>query len=164
MKVDRATFRAASLGGFALCLALALTVGEAGASELEHEVKCSISSDSGASGVVTVAMQGKTVTGVRVFVSQGGRPGEPGYLCVLEVKRDDKDTKWTSRQGAVVVELGDAEEFADGDSLTVNVRRKTIVIDLENTKSGGICGAGAELPTRVEIPFIGRECKAEFRS
>ena len=39
---------------------------------------------------------------------------------------------------------------------------KQVSIDFPNTQSGGICGAGAELPSAIVIAHAGEHCRVWF--
>jgi hypothetical protein len=114
----------------------------------EYEVR-----NGSTSGSASIELRGGLIHKVSFNNFFVGLPGRLGYSCVLEVSRDDKETKWKDNGDEVEVEFPDAQQYAGGNSMTLSITADGFLIDMSNTRSSGNCGAGAELPEKIVFPF-----------
>lgn len=114
-----------------------------------------------ASGEVRATFNGSQLTKLAVDVFSCGLPGNPGYSCVVDYSRNDKNSSWSESDGVVIIENRSPWNPSLPDRIKVTVG-KHISIDLEEAQSGGTCGAGAELPRAIVIPEGKSTCRVWF--
>jgi hypothetical protein len=87
----------------------------------------------------------------------GGR-GELGFTCHIDLHREDQAYAWQDKGLDIIITAKDT-----GDSLQLNRDKKGFRLDFANFKTlSAYCGAGAEVPLNVFIPFSGKSCKVSL--
>jgi hypothetical protein len=109
-------------------------------------------------GDVSVTLANGVVRKLSVNVDWCGRAGSPGYSCVIDSSRGEKDAAWSDADGATVITNATPFNPAQPDRVKVTVG-KYVSIDMAETQSVGRCGAGAELPRAIVIPAQGGACR-----
>ncbi|QGM98987.1 hypothetical protein [Methylocystis parvus] len=119
--------------------------------EFEAKKRC-------ASGEAAVTLVDGAVTNVQIEVFWCGRPGAPGYSCMIDVSRGDKESKWSEEGGATLIDNAAPFNPQAPDRVKITLG-KFVSIDLENAQSLGRCGAGAELPKAIVVPARKALCR-----
>jgi hypothetical protein len=84
----------------------------------------------------------------------GGR-GELGFTCHIDLNREDQAYAWQDNGPDITI-----ISEKTGDNLQLNRDKKGYRLDFTNFKTlSNYCGAGAEVPLNVFIPFSGKSCK-----
>ena len=84
-----------------------------------------------------------------------GGQGELGFTCHIDLNRQDGAFTWQDKGLDITVTAKES-----GDTLQLNHDKKGYRLDFANFKKlSTYCGAGAEVPLDVFIPFSGRSCK-----
>lgn len=103
-----------------------------------------------ASGEARATFNGTELTKLAIDVYWCGSQGKPGYSCVVDYSRNDKNSSWSEVAGTVLIENRSPWNPSLPDRIKVKVG-KHVSIDLEEAQSSGTCGAGAELPRAIVI-------------
>jgi hypothetical protein len=111
-----------------------------------------------ASGEARVRLADGVVQRVAVDVFWCGLAGRPGYTCIIDSSRSDKDSLWSEDGGATLIANASPWDPDHADRVKVTVGRY-VSIDLDEAQSLGRCGAGAELPRAIVIPAQRRACR-----
>ena len=111
-----------------------------------------------ASGQTRVTLKDGVVTRLELDVFWCGLPGRPGYTCMIDSSRGEKDDTWSDEGGATIIT--NATPFTDTmpDRVKVTIG-KYISLDFAEAQSAGRCGAGAELPLAIVIPAQKGACR-----
>ncbi len=87
----------------------------------------------------------------------GGR-GELGFTCHIDLQREDQSYAWLDDGMGITVTAKDT-----GDMLRLNRDKKGYRLDFTHFKTlSKYCGAGADVPLEVFIPFSGKSCKVRL--
>jgi hypothetical protein len=119
----------------------------------EYEVKARCSS-----GAATVTLTNGSLSKLEVTVFYCGLRGRPGYTCMIDSSRAEKDDSWSDEGGATVIASGTPFDPTAPDRVKVTVG-KYVSIDFSEAQSAGRCGAGAELPKAIVIPAAKGACR-----
>jgi hypothetical protein len=119
----------------------------------EYEVKARCSS-----GAATVTLTDGRLSKLEVTVFYCGLRGRPGYTCMIDSSRAEKDESWSDEGGATVMASGTPFHLDAPDRAKVTVG-KYVSIDFSEAQSAGRCGAGAELPKAIVIPATKGACR-----
>ena len=136
--------------GFAALLALTVAApiahagGEVRSCQYEVKARCT-------SGEATVTFTRGVFSKLEVTVVYCGLRGRPGYTCMIDSSRAEKDDVWSDEGGATVIASGTPFNPDAPDRVKVTVG-KYVSIDFSEAQSAGRCGAGAELPKAIVIP------------
>jgi hypothetical protein len=103
------------------------------------------------SGDARVTLVDGAVKRLEINVIWCGPRGQPGYTCIIDSSRDDRDSKWSDDGGATSVANASPWNPAQPDRVKVTVGR-AVSIDFDEAQSLGRCGAGAALPRAIVIP------------
>lgn len=99
----------------------------------------------------------------QVLISSYFSPREGlGFTCRIALRRDDPLTRWQTHgtQTRII-----RHESADATSTAVITRMaRAWLIDLRAVDRSGACGAGARLPSWIEIPLQGGACHVPDRN
>jgi hypothetical protein len=109
-------------------------------------------------GDASVTLANGVVQKLTVNVDWCGRPGNPGYSCLIDSSRGEKDAVWSEDGGATLITNASPFNPTEPDRVKVTVG-KHVSIDMDETQSAGRCGAGAALPRAIVIPAQGKECR-----
>jgi hypothetical protein len=106
----------------------------------EYDVKARCTS-----GAAAVTLTDGSLSKLEVTVFYCGLRGRPGYTCMIDSSRSEKDESWSDEGGATVIASGTPLNPTAPDRVKVTVG-KYVSIDFSEAQSGGRCGAGAEPP------------------
>jgi hypothetical protein len=112
----------------------------------------------GMSGSASIEVRDGVIHKASVDNHFRGSPGNLGYSCYLDANRGDGETEWKESGNAIEIKF-DNPDF--DDFMTISPTADGFLIDMSNTRSGGKCGAGAELPKRLIVSRSTRKCKTE---
>ena len=142
---------------FAVLLALSLCARSAYAGEdvrsCEYKVKARCTS-----GEAKVTLTDGALSKLEVTVFYCGLRGRPGYTCMIDSSRAEKDDLWSEASGATVIANGTPFNPDAPDRVKVTVG-KYVSIDFSEAQSAGRCGAGAALPRAIVIPAAKGACR-----
>jgi hypothetical protein len=119
----------------------------------EYKIKARCSS-----GEASVTLTDGALSKLEVTVFYCGPHGRPGYTCMIDSSRAEKDDAWSNEGGATVIANGTPFNPDAPDRVKVTVG-KSISIDFSEAQSAGRCGAGAELPKAIVIPATKGACR-----
>ncbi len=123
-----------------------------------EEMRCDFPRKSGqAKGYALVKRSDGVPVSLDIAVFFKSEGGGMGYSCSLTANRLEKDAMWEYGKHGVQI------TFAEDDMLRIKKSRNGLILDLNDTRSDSRCGAGAELPTRIEIRASGKNCKVKFK-
>jgi hypothetical protein len=112
----------------------------------------------GVSGGARIELRNGQITGVHYENFTEGEPGQPGYSCVVDASRNNKEQKWRTKKEATTIRLEDADLYKS-NSMTISKDLKGFIIDFRGAASNAACGAGSELPDAVHVPVDQGSCE-----
>ncbi len=108
------------------------------------------------SGEVKLSLQDSIIHRVSFNNYYPGGKGELGYTCNIDLKRNDEAYLWQDNGAGFIITAKDT-----GDIVELNRTRKGYKLNFARLKSlYKYCGAGAEVPESLFIPFSAKSCQA----
>ena len=136
--------RLATLLALTVAAPVAYAGGEVRSCQYEVKARCT-------SGEATVTFTRGVFSKLEVTVFYCGLRGRPGYTCMIDSSRSEKDDTWSDEGGATVITNATPFNPDAQDRVKVTIG-EYVSIDFSEAQSAGRCGAGAELPKAIVIP------------
>ena len=113
------------------------------------------------SGLMRVDVAAGQIEKFDFSISYCGLPGKLGYSCSVNGNRmkPSLDEVWRYAPSSLAVDY--QSEFPE-NSLRIFTGEQSFIADFSRLHSGPFCGAGAELPERVTIPYKSEKCTVKL--
>ena len=130
----------------------------------EYEIK-----NRGTAGWATVELKGGEIQKISFQNAVGGGPGQPSYTCWVDASRDgtgisqtNTEVTWKKNGRSIKVEFKDASQAGDSHSMIVTRTSRGFLLDMRDTQTNRMCGAGAALPESVLVPITSKKCSVKL--